>query len=510
MCSSASDEVLDHGRIKTMGVNKFGIGRLMPEMSNGTHCTDSSVAVRRVLESGEVCKETSTPSLHIFDGAADEADLGTHQLQNKMRWKLGQDELARTGVTGYSAECGGGTLTNLLVRTGVSHELSMSLPNLTAALDTDLLNRVNERNVRSSLSNIFDGKAEACKKNPMNELSNCVKTLSTEHFKMHCDGQDIACSHKMQGDKEGICLLPSKLHAEEIKIEMNGGNNRLSAVLENIPLLYIPHTKQLVSITPRGTETNANSSNSTKSPPTSPTSDSLSDPSKLHNDNSKSVVLNSHGDAVTPAKLVENGITSTVRVVPSSFNSPIPPQNYVTGDSSFDDSQNLLPSLEHDGSFALSQDSDASSTCRSEHTVINQDDIESQEREHEDSKATEDDDMNLDSLSKESVERDSPRNTLERTNTIGSLSKADASSFSSISSISTATDFSASAASCSDDYLDLRVGGDVDESGFMEVNLHSRNTFERSKNSSQDSGIDEKQCPGAKAKRRGISSFFAR
>lgn len=97
-----------------------------------------------------------------------------------------------------------------------------------------------------------------------------------------------------------------------------------------------------------------------------------------------------------------------------------------------------------------------------------------------------------------------------RLGTMSLLSHTDASSFSSISSLSTATDFSVSAASGNDEYCELRGMAD-DESGFMEVNLHSRNSFEKSRNDSQDSGIDDKQLTGcAKPKRRGLTGFLAR
>ena len=77
---------------------------------------------------------------------------------------------------------------------------------------------------------------------------------------------------------------------------------------------------------------------------------------------------------------------------------------------------------------------------------------------------------------------------------------------SSLSSLSTGTDFSVSAAS-----LDDGVGTghciDTGDGGFMEINLHSRNSFERGKNPSQDSGFEDKHV---KPKRKGISGFLSR
>lgn len=77
---------------------------------------------------------------------------------------------------------------------------------------------------------------------------------------------------------------------------------------------------------------------------------------------------------------------------------------------------------------------------------------------------------------------------------------------SSLSSLSTGTDFSVSAASL-DDGEGTGHCIDTGDGGFMEINLHSRNSFERGKNPSQDSGFEDK-C--AKPKRKGISSFLSR
>ena len=79
---------------------------------------------------------------------------------------------------------------------------------------------------------------------------------------------------------------------------------------------------------------------------------------------------------------------------------------------------------------------------------------------------------------------------------------------SSLSSLSTCTDFSVSAVSMGDDASDgTGMCLDTGDGNFIEVNLHSRNSFERSKNNSTDSGIEDQ---GAKPKRRGISGFLSR
>jgi hypothetical protein len=79
---------------------------------------------------------------------------------------------------------------------------------------------------------------------------------------------------------------------------------------------------------------------------------------------------------------------------------------------------------------------------------------------------------------------------------------------SSLSSISTGTDFSVSALSTADDYGESRLmvdGGD--DGAFTEVNLHGQNTFESGGNPSLDSGFEDR---GAKPKKRSFSGFLSR
>lgn len=76
---------------------------------------------------------------------------------------------------------------------------------------------------------------------------------------------------------------------------------------------------------------------------------------------------------------------------------------------------------------------------------------------------------------------------------------------SSLSSLSTYTDISISAAS-----MDEGEGAGLcidTGDGFMEINLHSRNSYERTKTNSQDSGFEDK---GAKSKKKGLSAFLSR
>ena len=76
---------------------------------------------------------------------------------------------------------------------------------------------------------------------------------------------------------------------------------------------------------------------------------------------------------------------------------------------------------------------------------------------------------------------------------------------SSLSSISTGTDFSVSAASLDEGETGMCI--DTGDGGFMEINLHTRNSYERAKNPSQDSGFEDRSV---KPKRKGLSAFLSR
>ena len=76
---------------------------------------------------------------------------------------------------------------------------------------------------------------------------------------------------------------------------------------------------------------------------------------------------------------------------------------------------------------------------------------------------------------------------------------------SSLSSLSTGTDFSVSAASLDEGETGMCI--DTGDGGFMEINLHTRNSYERAKNPSQDSGFEDRSV---KPKRKGLSAFLSR
>ncbi|CAL1534076.1 unnamed protein product [Lymnaea stagnalis] len=73
---------------------------------------------------------------------------------------------------------------------------------------------------------------------------------------------------------------------------------------------------------------------------------------------------------------------------------------------------------------------------------------------------------------------------------------------SSLSSVSTGTDFSVSAVSVTEDYS-VENSNPTDESMFMDINLHSRNSFDKGYNSSSlDSGYGDKRAPQFQAAKK--------
>ena len=406
-------------------------------------------------------------------------------LKEKMRLKLGQEGGPGHGP-GYTVspaiEC----------KTPAAHELSLSLPNLSEnnVVEPEVV-KDSDKTTRSSLSDIYNGQSvltngsshtEHC--TPLSEFCRMVDLRRSS-----LDGCSTCTSDGLLAgsSKPMKCLKQrpvSKDNSQGLKITVDETNSCLSAVLENMPLIYIPHTKQLISL---------DANHSVRK----------SEQHKDHQgDNSlKSPLINPTG-GFNNNNILSSPLTEDYNGVNALINSSADSDDQAAGFDGF------MNGLDRDNSI-LSQDSDASSTCRSERTVICPNEKWKSDR---DAKSVEFDfdEVSLDRLSKLSTDRDSPRNSIQRNNTFGSLSRTDASSFSSISSISTGTDFSISAASYSDDFLDTKGPPVEGEEGFTEINLHSRNSYERSRNSSQDSGIDEKATGGAKPKRRGITGFLTR
>lgn len=266
------------------------------------------------------------------------------------------------------------------------------------------------------------------KSNSSSDIEN-ISSHSGDHYQSYCEtGLDPGVRLK-----SGLVITPITL-TQDVPLDIEGSNNRLSTVLQNIqlPLVYIPTTRQLV----------------------------------------------------TNRKGVENS--------PLESSSADPPEESAASNSG-----------------ALSEHDSNQST--STETILNIDDID---QNSEIFKQTNIDTGSLgetdsllrlkepDQLTCSSLDLESG---IHRVHTGDSLLRTfnDASS---LSSLSTCTDFSVSAASI-DDGEGTGLCIDTGDGGFMEINLHSRNSFERCKNGSQDSGIDDK---GSKPKRKGISGFLSR
>ncbi|KAL5022506.1 hypothetical protein ScPMuIL_001661 [Solemya velum] len=250
-----------------------------------------------------------------------------------------------------------------------------------------------------------------------------------------------------QTDAEGTQLTaPSHGLTQDVSVSVELENNRLSSVLENIglPLLYIPTTKQLVA--------------------------------------GKVPDINKAIDGDSPTSNNSSGI-STEREGSDHL------QSCESENTSL--SENFTSGYRSNVVFDLDLDNDITVQNNSEISGLDETDLLMKVTDY-------------DQLTCNSFEFDTG---VPRTNTCDSLMRTftDASS---LSSISTGTDFSVSAISLGDDGAEgAGLCIDTGDVGFMEINLHSRNSFERTKNPSQDSGIEDR---GIKAKRKGLTQFFSR
>ena len=485
----------------------MGVVKFTPDMNATNNSTDVSVLNRR---SGSLTNDYA-PSYSVFDNReAEDID----RLKAKMKLKLGSP----LDVSDSKDK----PLSPRLCDNAVNgHELSVSLPNLN---ETDIIslrtNCKNEKNVRSSLSDIYDGKLSPASVicSPISSVNStsCLLSKSPEPCSesSECSPSEKQALLRQQGDSvhQNSTMKSAGMKTGEVTIAMDGSGNRLSAVLENIPLFYLPQTKQLISLSPEHKKVPMeipDSGDLPNTPVENPAQRHASSNQEQCSTSNELSALGTNSDNGCGNHTEENVTTSPPS---TNYKQPLGAEANASHPESQQQTRNRRLSSEAESecsTIGLSQDSDASSSCR---TVLNHSQILSHSQGKSDNRSLKSSDFDEISLSRVSLERDSPKNTLHRANTIGSLPLGDGSSYSSISSISTGTDFSLSAASYTDDFLEIRSGlPEGDEREFMDVNLNSRNSFERSRNSSMDSGIDEKQChQGAKPKRRGLSGFFTR
>ena len=245
--------------------------------------------------------------------------------------------------------------------------------------------------------------------------------------------------------QSGLLISPSSL-TQDVPVEMGSDNKRISSVLESLDLqlVYIPATHQLVTAKPQESFTNGSNESADNSCGTSPYERSR-DTETAKFDSGLSSDYKSDSSLSTPTKMA----TDTISLHSVTILSP----------ASLDDS---------------------SSICETDCLI----------------KIKEPDQLTCDSSEFEC--------NFPRINTNDSLLRTftDASS---LSSLSTGTDFSVSAASLDDGETGMCI--DTGDGGFMEINLHSRNSYERAKNPSQDSGFEDRSV---KPKRKGLSAFLSR
>lgn len=360
-----------------------------------------------------------------------------------------------TPLSEFDCECRVSRMQGDNVSLRSTHELSTSLPNLNVSIDTDQVHTVNEANIRNSLSDIFS-KPD---KFGFSQVTICPgKNGSLSELKALESTLDEVSFANQGKDSQHLCS------AQET-VNNSPNHNHLSGVLQSIS-----HTR---------TESTGQQN-------------SLGD---------------CDGDGLSPVMITENHscqITQTGNISSATGgNTHCVALRTPAGRANIDTEDGL-------SGTTLSQESDVSnrSSCQ---TVV---DVEQEQTSPNMTESLQNDSYD-DSCVDETTTFDVRRSDIMANDQCcDRLSKTDASSFSSISSLGTGTDLSVSANSCSDDIGDsLETAADFPDDRFVDINLHPGNTYERSKTlGSEDSGFDEKQMHqfDTKPKRRGITEFLTR
>jgi hypothetical protein len=241
----------------------------------------------------------------------------------------------------------------------------------------------------------------------------------------------------------GLLISPTSL-TQDVHVIMKDERQRMSAVLDSLDLhlVYIPTTQQLVAT--KKTELQNGTNDSGESTRNGRTDESETESSGYKSNDTSGIVRTQRSNS-SPVKMSDSSSVHSIQ-----FLSPV----NLEDTTSVNETECLIRIRDPDGN-----------SCDNSEFVCN-------------------------------FPRTSTNDSLLRTFT-------DASS---LSSLSTGTDFSVSAASL-DDGEGTGHCIDTGDGGFMEINLHSRNSFERGKNPSQDSGFEDKH---SKPKRKGISGFLSR
>ena len=568
---------------------QMGVIKFTPEMNENNHSTDPSVASRRSLSlTGE-----NAPMYDVL------GQIETETLKHKMKLKL-EGSSAVSPPAGFvksdeSLHKGSDAVVN-------GHELSLSLPNLNDSDEGSLRGghhhvTTNEKNARSSLSNIYDGKLSPgsvimCSPNSSVNSTSCLLSKSPELLQQQQHspgstetspqerqtllGHSRQCSNcsdvspvRFLGQSNENPAVPSReddsLHSNntvsvqqqqqqqqqqspakspsnrgDITITMEGSANRLSAVLENIPLFYLPQTKQLISLSPEHHPKVSNSADSNSLDtdncscggpgPEEGASvvETYSNPYPARNHNHHHYNCTEEEECSNPSETPadsENGRKAHQMALPEAIGGESGAlasggnvsQSRIRRLSS-EDSENSTLALSQDSSDSLRTIRGLNSSLHSHHyqqqLYAEQQQQLSQGNNNSNSSKTDNRslkscDFDEISLSRVSLDHDSPKNSLHRASTLGSLPLGeDDASYSSISSMSTGTDFT----SYTDDYIEIRAPNAAAGKSSNDSSTNARNSYERSRNSSLDSGIADERLvhQGAKPKRRGLTGFFTR
>lgn len=291
------------------------------DMSEATLCSGASVSSRFSIGS-ESDRATSRLKSCVTE------DL--QALKAKMKWRAAQfddGEFRSFHIDSFSPV--------LMNRHVATCELSSSLPNLSTSQES-IVNRINDKVTRNSLSNIHSNGPELE-----------VKALGG---KLDCErGQPDGASQS-----ESPSLVRPRKPQMDLPINVDTNNSRLYAVLENIPLYYIPHTKQLVSL-------NSKQECEQESGQTAKSQSSPNNPYPNHPASSTPAVTPTHSSCsscTTPIQEpLQNGHARSSHVPEEACAMEVK-NGYMCSGSDFETST------------MLSQDSDSPSLCHSDHTVI--------------------------------------------------------------------------------------------------------------------------------------------
>ncbi|KAK2150056.1 hypothetical protein LSH36_426g02046 [Paralvinella palmiformis] len=428
--------------------------------------------------------QSDNDTLIVESGQTCSGQDKAHQSSEKMKLLVNTMTVISTRVSSpsFSSCC---SLAN--------NDMSISLPNLSGCNEQFKYNTVmagEERNkVNGSVNRAsFSGTSGKLplKTMSLEDCPSCIKHTFNSNGYLKGSGSNPNIIHSSCAKKKELPQMTCD-NEEDLPLIINSSNSRLSAVLENISLVYLPHTKQLV--TPGQTFTPDITNN---------------------NDEHLDMVRSCPEGAENPCKIKDKGVSanSIQKSEPKIGFGPLLALSNLHKQES-DPSSCHRNSLSDPG--VLSQDSDISTQSHS--TVILCDDNESNDTSQV-----------MKSAQDICTETNQCTTTGESIRTT-SLSRTDASSFSSISSLSTSTELSVSVASCSDLESGEKVIVDSEEAGFVEINLDPKRVSDTkfvSRNNSQDSGIDEKLhhqltvCRGsslnvgAKPKKKSLTSFLTR